>query len=97
MIPNKRQHNTTKKRIEQPPKPDKHRKVEKNTGDSYQELLVFRAEDTELLKRILEMIWRYNMEDGNEVFMVFFPRIMDRVASAIKIQQSFRAYRIRKM
>lgn len=36
------------------------------------------------------------MEDGNEVFMVFFPRLMDRVASAIKIQQSYRAYQIRK-
>jgi hypothetical protein len=37
------------------------------------------------------------MEDGNEVFMVFFPRLMNRVAAAMKIQQSFRAFKIRKM
>jgi hypothetical protein len=49
------------------------------------------------LELLLETIWRYNMEDGNEVFMVFFPRLMNRVAAAMKIQQSFRAFKIRKM
>jgi hypothetical protein len=28
--------------------------------------------------------------------MVFFPRVMDKVAAALKIQQSFRSFRIRK-
>jgi hypothetical protein len=43
------------------------------------------VDDPLLLEALLELIWRYNMEDGNEVFMVFFPRILDRVAAAIKI------------
>ena len=78
-----------------PPKNNKHRKVvtgKNGGGDSYQELLILKVEDSLLLEKLLDTIWRYNMEDGNEVFMVFFPRIMDRVAAAIKIQQSYRAY-----
>ncbi len=45
---------------------------------------------------LLDIIWAYNLDETNEVFMTFFPKIMDKVAAAIKIEQCFRAYRLRK-
>ena len=47
--------------------------------------MIFKCEDSSLIKIICDVIWKYNMDEGNEVFMVFFPKIMDKISAAIKI------------
>lgn len=47
--------------------------------------MVFSTNDAYLIKVLSDTIWQYNLDHGNEVFMVFFPKIMDRVSAAIKI------------
>jgi hypothetical protein len=48
--------------------------------------MVFSTNDAYFIKVVCDIIWQYNLDLGNEVFMVFFPKIMDKVSAAIKIQ-----------
>lgn len=47
---------------------------------------MFQTDDTTLLEFLCETIWRHNLNDDHEIFMVFLPKIMNRVAAAMVIQ-----------
>jgi acyl carrier protein phosphodiesterase len=47
--------------------------------------MIFSTEDQSLMNILLDVIWAYNLDETNEVFMTFFPKIMDKVSAAIKI------------
>jgi|LauGreDrversion4_2_1035121.scaffolds.fasta_scaffold44971_5 hypothetical protein len=64
--------------------------------DNFQEVMLFSTTDTFLLRALFNMIWKHNLDEDHEVFMVFMPRLMDKSAAALKLQQSFRSYMKRK-
>lgn len=47
--------------------------------------MIFKTDDSQLMNILLDVIWSYNLDESNEVFMTFFPKIMDKIAAAIKI------------
>lgn len=64
--------------------------------DNFQDVMVFQTNDALLMKAICKTIWLHNLDENNEIFMVFIPKIMNTIAAAVTIQQSVRTYRIRK-
>jgi hypothetical protein len=38
------------------------------------------------MKLLCECIWKHNLNEDHEIFMVFLPLLMDRVAAALRIQ-----------
>jgi len=64
--------------------------------DNFQEVMRFQSSDPELLVAVCNTIWRHNLDEDNEVFMVFTPRVLDRAAACLKIQNSFRSFLRRK-
>jgi hypothetical protein len=82
LIPNTRQRNLTKKRIvpidENKQKPTK-------VYDNYQEVLVFKTDDIFLLRTLCHYLWLHNINESHEVMMVFFPKLIHKVAAALQI------------
>jgi hypothetical protein len=53
--------------------------------ENYQELMVFQTDDQILLNCLFNTIWNHNLDEDHEVFMVFFPQLMNKVAAAMTI------------
>jgi len=87
----KRVKNTKKKRVTAR-EPKVH---QTKVFDNYQEVMMFHSDDSFLMKCLCECIWSHNLNEDHEIFMVFLPILMERVAAAVRIQQSWRAFRIR--
>lgn len=81
LIPNTRVKNTKKKRVTTR-EPKVH---QTKVFDNYQEVMVFQSNDSYLMKCLCDCIWNHNLDENHEIFMVFLPLLMERVAAAVRI------------
>lgn len=82
-------------------KQDKYRQTRNNPNftDSYMDFYIFKCDSVELFHNIIRHVHRYNknaLEQGQQLFVMFFEKLMKQVSAATTIQVNFKTYLTRK-